>query len=105
MSETKPNRPGRRGRSTTEKIAELEQQLRQLREQERKELAQKIERNRKVIFDLFRVERLDTVEVEMWRRHLPKIKALLGLSTAAAGESATAGKSALASEPQGTASA
>jgi hypothetical protein len=63
-----------------EQIAEAMKRVEALRDRKKAEDKAALEKNRKAISDLFKVERLDTVDVEMWRKELVKVKALLGLT-------------------------
>ncbi|MCX4151006.1 MULTISPECIES: hypothetical protein [Paraburkholderia] len=66
--------------SLDEQIAETQRRLEALREKKRVEEKNALGKNRKAIGDLFKAERLDTVDVEVWRKALPKVKALLGMA-------------------------
>jgi hypothetical protein len=63
-----------------EQIAEAMKRVEALRDRKKAEDKAALGKNRKAISDLFKVERLDTVDVEMWRKELVKVKALLGLT-------------------------
>lgn len=94
-SESAKKPRGRRpGVSITEKIAEAEKLLATLKEQARREERETLEKNRKAISDLFRSERLDTIEVEVWRHVVPQLKALVGLVAASDSEPPAADKGA-----------
>jgi hypothetical protein len=74
--------------SINEKIAEAEKHLQQLKEQARREERENLDKNRKAISDLFKSERLDTIDVEQWRKVLPKLRSLVGLATSSDSEPA-----------------
>ncbi|CAH2778899.1 MAG: hypothetical protein CBARDMAM_0994 [uncultured Caballeronia sp.] len=86
-AETPKKSRGRRPAvSTTEKIAETERLLTSLREQARREERENLDKNRKAISDLFESERLDTIDVEVWRNVVPQLKALVGLAASSESE-------------------
>ncbi|ANB78006.1 hypothetical protein AYM40_37215 (plasmid) [Paraburkholderia phytofirmans OLGA172] len=91
-----PKKPrGRRpAASITEKIAETEKLLASLREQARREERENLDKNRKAISDLLKSERLDTIDVEVWRNVVPQLKALVGLAASSESEQPAAEKSA-----------
>ena len=92
-------RAGRRpAASIDEQIAEAARRLEELREKKKAEDRATIEKNRKAIGDLIRSERLDGVDVEDWRRALPKLKALLGVAAEPEKAPQAAEKSAAAQE-------
>lgn len=92
--QTKKPRGRRPAVSISERIAEAEKHLATLKEQARREERENLEKNRKAISDLFKTERLDTVDVEQWRKVLPKLKALVGMAASSASESPAADKGA-----------
>jgi hypothetical protein len=93
-------RVGRRaGVSIDEQIAETQKRLEALKEKKRLEERAALEKNRKAIGDLFKAERLDTVDVEVWRSVLPKVKELLGLKAESDSEPPAAPASDRKAEP------
>lgn len=66
--------------SVAERIAEAERLLATLREQQRRESKESLEKNRKAILDLFKAERLDLIGVDEWKKAMPRIKSLLGVT-------------------------
>ncbi|CAE6842512.1 hypothetical protein [Paraburkholderia aspalathi] len=92
--EMKKPRGRRPAVSIGEKIAEAERLLAQLKEQARHEEKANLEKNRKAISDLFKSERLDTIDVEEWRKVVPQVKALVGLAVPSESEQPAADKGA-----------
>ena len=92
--QTKKPRGRRPAASIVEKIAETEKLLAQLKEQARREERENLDKNRKAISDLFKVERLDTIDVEEWRKVVPRLKALVGLAASSGSEPPAADKGA-----------
>jgi hypothetical protein len=92
--QTKKPRGRRPAASIVEKIAETEKLLAQLKEQARREERENLDKNRKAISDLFKAERLDTIDVEQWREVVPRLKALVGLAASSASEPPAADKGA-----------
>lgn len=93
-TETTAARRGRRPAvGIDEQIADAERKLLELKERKRSEEKANAEKNRKAISELIKGERLDTVDVEEWKRRIPKIKALFGLAEASGSEKPAGGKS------------
>jgi hypothetical protein len=91
QNEKDAKRAGRRaGLSLDQQIAEAMKRVEALRDRKKAEDKAALEKNRKAISDLFKVERLDTVDVEMWRKELVKVKALLGLTAESDGDPTSA---------------
>lgn len=109
MTENNQTKAVRRGRRPAvgidEQIADAEKKLQELKDRKRQEERANAEKNRKAIGELLKGERLDSVDVEDWKKHMPKIKALFGLTDASVSEKPAGGKSASDSSRQEEATA